>query len=73
MEVRMQDSDNALPGWFKSSRSNPEGCVEVRFINDLVQVRDSKDPEGPVLTFTNREWAAFLEGVRFNEFDQTRH
>jgi hypothetical protein len=69
VEVRMQDSNNASPGWFKSSRSNPGGCVEVRFIDDFVQVRDSKDPKGPILTFTDREWTAFLEGVRFNEFD----
>lgn len=68
----MQSSGTALPKWFKSSRSNPGGCVEVRFLDDSVQVRDSKDPQGPVLTFTNREWTAFLEGVRFNEFDRTK-
>jgi Domain of unknown function (DUF397) len=68
----MQGSDKIPPRWLKSSASNPATCVEVRFIEDAVQVRDSKDPEGPVLTFTNREWEAFLAGVRFQEFDLTK-
>lgn len=31
-------------------------------------LRDSKDPEGPVLAFTPGEWDAFLAGVRNGEF-----
>lgn len=62
-------STSTLRTWFKSSRSNPGGCVEVCYIDDGIKVRDSKDPCGPVLTFTNREWLAFLDGVRLNEFD----
>ena len=65
-------SDNISPRWLKSSASDPNSCVEVRFIEDAVQVRDSKDPEGPVLTFTNLEWEAFLAGVRFQEFDRAK-
>ena len=35
--------------WRKSSRSGPgNACVEIR--NDLNAVRDSKSPDGPVLT-----------------------
>jgi uncharacterized protein DUF397 len=68
----MRYSDNISPRWLKSSASDPNSCVEVRFIEDSVQVRDSKDPEGPVLTFTNHEWEAFLAGVRFQEFDRAK-
>jgi hypothetical protein len=32
-------------------------------------VRDSKHPDGPVLTFTAAEWAAWLDGARKGEFD----
>jgi hypothetical protein len=32
-------------------------------------VRDSKQPTGPVLTFTATEWAAFTAGVRAGDFD----
>jgi len=65
----MPDSGYASTLWFKSSASNPDTCVEVRFVENAVQVRDSKNPDGPILTFTNREWAAFLAGVRGHEFD----
>ena len=57
--------------WFKSSRSSGNGqCVEVAFAGEFVGVRDSKDPDGPVLTFTRGEWAAFVGGAKGDEFDQ---
>lgn len=34
-----------------------------------VAVRDSKDPAGPVLTFTPAEWTAFIAGAKDGEFD----
>ena len=55
--------------WRKSSTSNSVGCVEVAFVGESILVRHSKDPSGPVLTFSEREWAAFLTGVRIGEFD----
>jgi hypothetical protein len=36
---------------------------------DRVFVRDSKDPDGPVLTFNAREWEAFIAGAKAGEFD----
>lgn len=56
--------------WIKSSRSYGAGeCVEVREIDGGIGVRDSKNPNGPQLTFTRAEWAAFVAGVRNGEFD----
>ena len=51
--------------WVKSSRSGTNGnCVEVAFLGeDRVALRDSKDPEGPVLRFNRGEWLAFVDGV----------
>lgn len=51
--------------WTKSSRSATNGnCVEVAFLGGgRVALRDSKDPEGPVLRFTGAEWTAFVDGV----------
>ena len=54
--------------WFKSSFSNAGNCVEVQ-VGDVIRVRDSKNPGGPVLTFTAPEWSAFLKGVLGGEFD----
>lgn len=53
--------------WRKSGRSGSAGtdCVEVAGVaGHLVAVRDSKDPDGPVLRFGAVEWAAFITRVR---------
>lgn len=55
--------------WRKSTYSGNNGCVEVAFVDGQVGVRDSKDPEGPMLVFTAHEWEAFLAGVGNLEFD----
>jgi len=58
--------------WRKSSCSGNNGgnCVEVtRDLTGAVALRDSKDPEGPVLVFTPDQWRAFAAGVRAGEFD----
>ncbi|MBO3744651.1 DUF397 domain-containing protein [Streptosporangiaceae bacterium NEAU-GS5] len=63
----------ALEGatWRKATRSNTQGnqCVEIAMFTQGIAVRDSKDPNGPKLMFTAREWDAFLEGVKGGEFD----
>jgi hypothetical protein len=51
-----------------SGAGNPN-CVEVGFVTAEIRLRDSKDPDGPVLHFTTGEWAAFLAGVKAGEFD----
>jgi hypothetical protein len=32
-------------------------------------VRDSKDPNGPVLTYVQAEWGSFLRRAKAGEFD----
>ena len=57
--------------WVKSSLSFSNGnSVEVASLpGACVGVRNSRDPEGPVLKFTQGEWDAFLGGARLGEFD----
>ncbi|MDG4787947.1 DUF397 domain-containing protein [Micromonospora sp. WMMD1102] len=53
---------NTAPRWIKSTRSDSTNCVEVADnVPGRVLVRDSKDPEGPVLTFTPRQWGGFVD------------
>lgn len=53
----------------KATRSETMNCVEVAACTHEVKVRDSKNPDGTVLTFTPAEWAVFCDGVRGGEFD----
>jgi hypothetical protein len=47
--------------WRKSSHSGTEtNCVEVAAARNVIAIRDSKNPDGPVLTFTPTAWATFL-------------
>lgn len=58
--------------WIKASASGVQGnCVEVALepVHGSVMVRDSKDPDGPVLAFTPLEWLAFLAGAKAGEFE----
>jgi hypothetical protein len=57
--------------WVKSSMSSATSqCVEAAALGGgRIAVRDSKDPDGPVLVFTPEEWSAFLAGVKGGEFD----
>jgi hypothetical protein len=58
--------------WRKSSHSSGNGgqCVEVaQNLPGAVAVRDSKDPDGPVLAFSFAEWRAFTARLKFGEFD----
>lgn len=52
--------------WAKSSYSDPNGgnCVEARQpACGIVQVRDSQDPNGPVLTLRVHRWLDFLSAT----------
>jgi hypothetical protein len=55
-------------GFRRSSFCGNGACVEVDVQPDAVLVRDSKDRDGAVLTFTADEWSAFVQGVEAGEF-----
>lgn len=52
--------------WRKSSHSDPDGpaCVEVASTGAAVAVRDSKDPDGPTLSFSRNDFAAFVSATK---------
>jgi hypothetical protein len=61
-----------LAQWRKSSYSGGNGgaCVEIASnLPGIIAVRDSKDRQGPVLTFAPAEWRKFTAGVRGGQFD----
>ncbi|WP_080678021.1 DUF397 domain-containing protein [Salinispora pacifica] len=61
--------DFSCATWRKSTRTQQSGqCVEMARVGEVIGMRDSKDPNGPVLAFATEEFAAFLEGVARGEF-----
>ncbi|GGV92818.1 hypothetical protein GCM10015535_54650 [Streptomyces gelaticus] len=67
-------TDSPSPFWFKSSYSGSGGsCVEWAparvSATGIVPVRDSKDPQGPVLAIHSNAFASFVAGVKAGEFD----
>lgn len=57
--------------WIKAAASSGAGqCVEMRRRQDgSIDLRDSKDPEGPILHYTPGEFSAWLDGAKKGEFD----
>lgn len=64
----MQVSPSAIPAdaWFKSSYSGASTteCVETAFVAHGSAVRDSKEPQGSLLSFSCHAWALFLGAIK---------
>ncbi|KIR60859.1 MULTISPECIES: DUF397 domain-containing protein [Micromonospora] len=51
--------------WRTSTRSGGNGaCVEARYTDHSAQVRDSKDRQGPVLSFSPSAWTSFVDALK---------
>jgi Domain of unknown function (DUF397) len=68
MAARHQDLSRAV--WRKSAYSGQDGnCVEIATnLPSDVAVRDSKNPDGPVITFTHSVWATFIQRIKAEDF-----
>ena len=58
--------DMSSATWRKSSYSGANGgnCIEIAAAARTVVVRDSKDPDGPVLAFRPNDWQRFADRVK---------
>jgi hypothetical protein len=55
--------------WRRSSKCESGACVEVRRIDDQVEVRNSTEP-GLQLAVSTLAWQQFRQGVVAGEFDR---
>jgi Domain of unknown function (DUF397) len=59
--------------WRKARRSVATGeCVEVAPIVGNIVVRDSMNPDGPVLQYSTASWRSFLIAAKRGNFDSLR-
>jgi Domain of unknown function (DUF397) len=64
--------DLSRADWRKASYSSNNGgaCIEVaRNLPRVIAVRDSKDPDGPVLTVAPGIWRGFIAEVKAGRHD----
>lgn len=52
--------------WRKASRSTSNGgnCVELTPMSSVIAIRDSKDPDGPVVTMKRNDFRRFTEKLK---------
>lgn len=73
-KITLSEAERRALLWSKAHRSTANGaCVEIASTVGKVAMRDSKDPDGPILVYTPAEFSAFLEGARNGEFDHHLH
>jgi Domain of unknown function (DUF397) len=69
-KIFLSDAERAGLAWLKAQSSGANGqCVEIASAAGKIAIRDSKDPDGPILVYTPGEFRAFLDGARNGEFD----
>ncbi|TDD80780.1 DUF397 domain-containing protein [Actinomadura rubrisoli] len=58
--------DLSKVAWRKASRSNESGdnCVEVASVSSGVALRDSKDPNGPMLIMSRSDFESFADVLK---------
>jgi hypothetical protein len=72
--ITLSGSERRSLAWYKAQSSTNNGqCVEIASTADIIAIRDSKDPDGPILVYTSAEFSAFLQGARNGEFDALVH
>jgi hypothetical protein len=70
-DITLSEEERVGLSWIKAQASTYNGaCVEVASAAGKVAMRDSKDPNGPILVYAHAEFGAFLDGVRNGEFDR---
>ncbi len=71
MRAKLATFDQDQLSWHKSAASPyTTTCVEAATVDGGMLLRDSTDPKGPILAFSDAEWDAFVTGVRRGEFDR---
>jgi hypothetical protein len=59
-----QNTNDSGLVWRKSTSSEAGSCVEVAQADEVVLVRDSKNPEKAILQISRPSWSIFLQTIK---------
>lgn len=55
--------------WRTALNCNGGTCVQVASTEDRILLGNSRQPGGPVLSYTPEEWYEFVAGIKKGDFD----
>ena len=55
--------------WHTALSCESGACVEVAANQNTILIRNSRQPDGPLIEYTAEEWHAFVSGVKEGDFD----
>ena len=59
---------NSLP-WLTALSCDGGACVQVAADQDTILIRNSRQPDGPLVEYTPEEWHEFVSGIKKGDFD----
>lgn len=65
----MSVSESGQNSWRTATMSGGGNCVQVKAQHGMVIIGNSRLADGPFITYTKDEFAAFLDGAKKGEFD----
>jgi predicted secreted Zn-dependent protease len=55
--------------WRTALSCDGGACVEVAADRNIILMRNSRQPGGPLLQYTPEEWNEFISGIKKGDFD----
>ena len=66
VDTHRPDRPSLPVSWRSSSASSTLGAtIQVAHLAGRIWVRDSKNPDGPILEFPSENWAVFIDAVQY--------
>jgi predicted secreted Zn-dependent protease len=56
--------------WHTALSCDGGACVEVAADRNAIFIRNSRQPSGPLLEYTQEEWHEFVSGIKKGDFDE---
>jgi predicted secreted Zn-dependent protease len=55
--------------WHTALSCDGGACVQVAADQNIILIRNSRQPDGPLVEYTSEEWHEFVSGIKKGDFD----